>query len=87
METAPWVIRNERLLVWTEGLRALGGRDILLRVEEPSDVTDAEELLRYLVNYCTSQNLRFEPGETVSYGYWQLRLELGDDGLLRNLQS
>lgn len=69
-------VKNQSRWAWTEGLRALGQREITVMISWPEhDPRDLliTNLLRFLESYLRSQSKRILPGQTLRYGWTLLR--------------
>lgn len=75
------VMRRGALLT-TAGLRALGRQEIELHLTEVSLIEEGESLLQCLADYVRSGERKLHDGETVSYGYWLLKVQATADGSL-----
>jgi hypothetical protein len=75
---------NQSRWAWTEGLRALGQREIAVMLPWPEH--DPRDLLitdvfRFLENYLRSHSQRILPGQTLRYGWTLLRFMSEDHHL------
>ncbi len=74
-------VKDQSRWAWTEGLRALGQREIAVMLpwleHDPRDRL-IPDLLRFLESYLRSQSKRILPGQTLRYGWTLLRF-MSDD--------
>jgi hypothetical protein len=75
------VLRRD-LILQTEGLSQRDHPELWVRVDDPGLVAEAENFLRFVVDYIETQSTRIRPGETLAYGYWLTKFDLVDDGML-----
>ncbi len=72
----------DELRVKTSGLAARDRHELSVKVTDPLLLGEVESYLHYVLSYMTDHNARIQPGETLAYGYWLTKFELGDDRFL-----
>ena len=74
---------TDGLRIRTEGLADEGHPELSLTLTDPALLSDGKDFLLYAVTYITQQGVKLQPGETLAYGYWLTKFELGDDRFLQ----
>lgn len=69
------------LQVSTLGLNESGTQELSIRVAKPSLLLDAEQFLKFVVDYLISTGRRITAGETLNYGYWLIKFQQAIEGL------
>ncbi len=69
------------LTLRTEGLQALGYREIAASVSDAALKGDLEDFLFFVCNY-VDEGKPVKPGETMAYGYWLTKFEERDANTL-----
>lgn len=80
-QTPVSIIRSDCVLE-TSGLAKRSLRELRISVNDPTLVDESEALLRFVSAYLTQGKASINPGETLAYGYWLVKFEVSDDGLL-----
>lgn len=79
-------IRSSGSRLVTDGLARLGHAELALQVRDPGIIPEGEELLQYLAGYLRTGQERLRDGETISYGYWLLKVRSTAEGILEILE-
>jgi len=77
----PLLLKKNGLVVFTQGLIDGGRQELRIRVNETSLLDEAESFLRFVAEYAGSGAV-IRPGETMNYGYWLVKFETVNPGLL-----
>ena len=75
------VTHANRDTAWTTGLSELGYADLVVSFADQRLQEGARDLLHFVAKYVVNQGANLKTGETISYGYWLLRVDAEVDRL------
>jgi hypothetical protein len=70
------------LKVYTSGLTTIKHPELMVYVNDPTLISEAEIFLRYICRYIYESKVRLEAGQTLAYGYWLTKFIATNAGLL-----
>lgn len=82
MSQAGIEIVHKGLILETRGLANHSYPELRVSLKTPVLAEQGEAFLGFVSQYLTQSKTRIKPGETLAYGYWLVKFELGDDGVL-----
>ncbi len=74
--------KTDGLSVYTSGLARRGQTEIKVSVNSEKLLKDAENFLRFVAQYLEAENQRIIPKQTMNYGYWLVKFEQTNEGML-----
>lgn len=75
------IVRND-LALETKGLVNRSHSELRVSLQTPELAEEGEAFLDFVTEYLAQSNIGIKPGETLAYGYWLVKFEMGDDGML-----